>query len=225
MGLIYKFPKLYDYVVKNYLTYVPGAFMPDELLDFLSLDRLAAGGVVLDIACGSGALTFWLAEQRADLQIVGVDISKEMLAQATEKAQNKGLHNVTFINQSALTLTTKDLPVNQAVVKDSNTPLDMIVCSHGFSAMENYQAVFLHALSLLATGGTYLIMDIYYPQRTLFTILTNYMIDGLLFGADVFRKPFLLMQEGLAGFTMFEKPIKDFGFLPGHYYIAKGTKR
>lgn len=54
---------------------------------------------VLDLACGTGSLTWLLAERGYDM--TGVDLSPEMLAQAREKAP-AGFHGIPplFLNQS-----------------------------------------------------------------------------------------------------------------------------
>ena len=51
------------------------------------------GGRVLDLCCGTGIVTIPLAE--TGLEVVGVDISEAMLAQAQAKA--KGRQNLTFL--------------------------------------------------------------------------------------------------------------------------------
>jgi ubiquinone/menaquinone biosynthesis C-methylase UbiE len=53
---------------------------------------------VLDLACGTGTLTWLLAERGYEL--IGVDISSEMLAVASDKISNKAKVKPVFINQS-----------------------------------------------------------------------------------------------------------------------------
>ncbi len=45
---------------------------------------------ILDVACGTGELSVWLAE--AEFQVTGVDLSEDMLAVADAKAVERGLH-------------------------------------------------------------------------------------------------------------------------------------
>ncbi|CAA9557247.1 MAG: SAM-dependent methyltransferase [uncultured Truepera sp.] len=59
---------------------------------------LRQGGAVLDLCCGTGIVTVPLAE--TGLEVVGVDISAEMLA--TAKAKAVGRENLTFVRQDAL---------------------------------------------------------------------------------------------------------------------------
>ena len=60
------------------------------------------GGAVLDLCCGTGIVTVPLVE--TGLEVVGVDISPAMLAQAKAKAE--GRQNLTFYLQDALEFTT-----------------------------------------------------------------------------------------------------------------------
>jgi ubiquinone/menaquinone biosynthesis C-methylase UbiE len=59
---------------------------------------------VLDVACGTGATAVYLAEKYG-CQVVGVDISKGMVAQATARVKKKGLeHKVTIREADAQSL-------------------------------------------------------------------------------------------------------------------------
>lgn len=48
-----------------------------------------AGEKALDLGCGTGIFTIWLAKQGLD--VTGIDLSSEMLAKAREKAQRQDL--------------------------------------------------------------------------------------------------------------------------------------
>lgn len=53
--------------------------------------------LVLDLACGTGNMTIRLAEKGYDM--IGVDLSEQMLSKAKEKAEEKGLKSILFLNQ------------------------------------------------------------------------------------------------------------------------------
>ena len=63
-----------------------GALEPDVDDGALTgLRELAAGGLVLDVGCGSGALVVGLAGSAR--RVVGLDLSEEMIAAARVRAQ------------------------------------------------------------------------------------------------------------------------------------------
>ncbi len=47
---------------------------------------------VLDIACGKGSTAFYLAEKYG-CQVVGIDVSEELIQEANELCKKKGLNN------------------------------------------------------------------------------------------------------------------------------------
>jgi SAM-dependent methyltransferase len=63
----------------------------------LDAARLAAGESVLDVGCGSGALTLDAAQRVGPRGlVVGMDVSRPMLARARERADEAKLHRVRF---------------------------------------------------------------------------------------------------------------------------------
>ena len=60
--------------------------------------RLAGGESVLEIGCGTGAVTLPLAEAVGEHgRVVAVDISEPMLGSARQRVEESGLHNVTLL--------------------------------------------------------------------------------------------------------------------------------
>jgi release factor glutamine methyltransferase len=60
-------------------------------LELAPADELAAGGAVLDVGTGSGAVALALASERPDLRVRGIDVSPEAVAVARENARALGL--------------------------------------------------------------------------------------------------------------------------------------
>jgi ubiquinone/menaquinone biosynthesis C-methylase UbiE len=69
---------------------------------FLSDCGLRPGMTVLDVGCGTGTVTAWIATQVVpDGHVVGVDVGEEQLGVARQHAAERGLANVTFRALSA----------------------------------------------------------------------------------------------------------------------------
>jgi SAM-dependent methyltransferase len=72
----------YDRIYKKYDSYYGISMNRRELADFLKL--IPKRSTVLDIGCGSGRVTKFLTDH--DLNVVGIDISRNMLKLAKQKA-------------------------------------------------------------------------------------------------------------------------------------------
>ena len=57
--------------------------------------------LVLDLACGTGSMTLTLASRGYDM--IGADLSEEMLTEAMDKAYDKGVEGVLFLKQDMRT--------------------------------------------------------------------------------------------------------------------------
>jgi len=73
-----------------------------------AISRFTAGKPlrVLDAGCGDGLITLALAKRHPDWTLLGMDLSGELLAGARERAGNRGLANVSFLETDL----TKPLP-------------------------------------------------------------------------------------------------------------------
>lgn len=63
-----------------------------------------AGGAILDLACGTGRYTRWLGERAGDRAVLGLDLSRAMLARARADAASTSHGELTFARASALAL-------------------------------------------------------------------------------------------------------------------------
>ena len=80
-GNLYRNPVLYDLVVNT----------PEAELEFYLKHARRLGSNVLELAYGTGRVSLQLAKRDLSLNCDGVDISKEMLAYARRKYQNRFL--------------------------------------------------------------------------------------------------------------------------------------
>lgn len=86
-----EFARVYDMFQDNVDYDVWGAWLKQQLKEYGILD-----GLVLDLGCGTGTMTELLAEAGYDM--IGVDNSGEMLAEAMEKRVESG-HDILYLLQ------------------------------------------------------------------------------------------------------------------------------
>ncbi|EKQ57157.1 MAG: methylase involved in ubiquinone/menaquinone biosynthesis [Clostridium sp. Maddingley MBC34-26] len=95
----------------------------------------------LDIGCGSGILTFELCKHYGE--VIGIDISEEMLSVAKSKRQRD---NISYINMDA----------NELCFEKT---FDFIVSRTTFHHLFNIQSVLKQMKSMLNEGGKIVILD------------------------------------------------------------------
>lgn len=108
------------------------------------------GRKVVEVGCGTGRNTTWLAERAAEM--VGLDFSKEMLARARSLVNNP---RVRFIQHDARIA----WPVADA---SANIVIAMLILEH----IEKLEAVFAEAARVLNTGGQFFLCELH-PMRQL----------------------------------------------------------
>jgi SAM-dependent methyltransferase len=113
---------------------------PAALLDDL-LARVGANGDgrLLDLACGTGRLTFPLAQRFAD--VLAVDLEPDAIARATERAAERGVTNVRFAAGRA-----EDVDV------DTDGAFDLVTIGTAFHRLDRPRVAEL-AMGWLRDGG------------------------------------------------------------------------
>lgn len=114
------------------------------------------GETVLDIGCGSGALTIAVARRNENAIVVGIDRWGKEYASYNKKlcelnAKSEGVTNIEFLQGDATKLPFEDELFD---VVTSN------YCIHNI-ASKNRQEILLEALRVLKKGGTFAIHDIF----------------------------------------------------------------
>jgi ubiquinone/menaquinone biosynthesis C-methylase UbiE len=108
----------------------------------LAMAELAPGMSVLDVACGTGLVTFPAAQAVGSSgRVVGTDLSQEMVNHAGEDARTRGLDHVTFERMDA-----EDLRLEQ----DS---FDAALCSLGLMYVPEPQKAVDELYRVLRPGG------------------------------------------------------------------------
>lgn len=217
--MVYRFPKLYDYVTGKSLgsKQMKMAEADQIFLDSLQIEKLPPDAVVLELACGTGIITHWIAEKRPDIRVIGVDISAAMLETARQKIRNKGLNNVQLIHKPALLLKSADLigaENGEVPTAEESSIVDMVICAYGYTCFDDQETVFTNTLTMLKPHGTYVIIDAF---RFKYSMLNR--LSSLILGSDLSRPPWDLLKRELKDFSLIE--VQDH---LATYYIAKGIK-
>lgn len=103
---------------------------------------LKAGEKTLDMGCGTGIYTIWLAKKGLD--VTGIDLSPEMLAKAREKAERDNIR-IEWLQGDI-----RQLPF-------SDGTFDLIVCNIVLEFVDEPGKVISEALRVLKEGGRLII--------------------------------------------------------------------
>jgi len=154
MSIYTGFAPIYDELMTNIPYEKWGIYITNELKE---RQILPPDSLILDLACGTGNMTLLLAEMGFDM--IGVDISADMLAQAQKKAYEAGC-GVLFLSQDMRKL-------------DLYGTVDAVVCvcdgmNYILDATE-LAAVFARLHLFLNPGGVFIFdMNTEYKYKELF---------------------------------------------------------
>ena len=94
-----------------------GPMLPIYHLNALACSRLVStGGTVVDLGCGSGRFSSYLARCRPDLKIVGLDLSEPMVDLGNSALRDAGLGGRVELRVGDMTDFAHDLPSETALV-------------------------------------------------------------------------------------------------------------
>jgi ubiquinone/menaquinone biosynthesis C-methylase UbiE len=130
-------------------------------------------GQVADLGCGPGHLVVELARVSRELQVVGIDLSEEMLAQAEHHARRAGLEErITFRTGDAL-----QIPFSEA-------SLDLVVSTLSLHHWSDPVRVLNEIARVLRPGGSFLVFDLRRdlaaPWYLLIWFVTRCVVPGAL---------------------------------------------
>ncbi len=148
---------------------------------FLTQVGLSEGMHVLDVGCGVGNLTCWLAEQVGTTgKVLGVDFDQKQIEVARQRAEARGIRNVSFEQADAHDLSLYkakyDLAYCRCLLIHVNNPANVV------TSMANT----LRKNGILAceVGSHHTVL--YYPSFAVFDRLRNKLVELLkLSGNDI----------------------------------------
>lgn len=151
--------------------------------------QLQPGDSVFLIGCGTGLIFKLVKDKIGDKGVlVGLDASKNMLAQANKKARNAGYENVHLIHADAR-MVSPDL-IKQYVGRP--IIFDHVIGELSFSVMPDWQRIMELSLSLLKAGGNFGVLDGYRAKKDWINAVLN-----LLPRSDISRP----LSDSLAALT------------------------
>ena len=115
---------------------------------------------VLDLACGTGIVTFAIAKKLPDCQVIGVDMTEEYLDVARAKAKRLNVTNVEFIHQRA-----EEVSFNE--------PFDCVTASY-LAKYADLKTLIQNAKGMLKENGLLILHDFTYPSNPLVASLWGF---------------------------------------------------
>ena len=109
---------------------------------------------VLDVAIGTADLTLEMFRQHKVQNIVGIDLSEQMMAIGEKKLQQHGF-SATF------------LPANAQDMPFADNRFDAVTCAYGCRNFSNLQEGLSEMYRVLQSGGMLLILEFSYPTNPL----------------------------------------------------------
>jgi cyclopropane-fatty-acyl-phospholipid synthase len=140
----------------------------EELMLALYVERaqIVDGQDILELGCGWGSLSLYLAERFPRARITGVSNSRTQREHIEAEARRRGLTNVRILTQDMNTL---ELPAAQ---------FDRVVSVEMFEHMKNYQRLLAKVAAWLRPGGR-LFVHIFTHQRLAYHFVARDQTDWM----------------------------------------------
>jgi cyclopropane-fatty-acyl-phospholipid synthase len=114
---------------------------------------VADGQRILDLGCGWGSLSLWLAERYPRAQVVGLSNSSGQREFITARARERGLANVTIVTGNVVEFDPSMRAADAALLGSDAWHFDRILSIEMFEHMRNYEALLAKVARWLAPGG------------------------------------------------------------------------
>ncbi len=157
------------------------------------------GALALDCACGTGALSFAMAEKAA--QVLCTDLSEAMLAQAQRKARRKNIQNVAFARRDICAL------------PDANDTYDITAAGNVLHLLEQPERAVAELQRVTRPGGR-ILLPTYLTKNKAKTMVGLYRLLGFRPVQELDRDGYLTMLERCGA------RIDSFVVLPGRIPVG-----
>ena len=184
-------PEIFNYVLGTNLKYSCSLFDDADSLDDaeesmlkLYIDRadIKDGHEVLDLGCGWGSFSLYVAERYPDINITSVSNSSDQIAYIKNEAHKKGLSNI-----KAFRMDVNNLELNKK--------FDRIVSIEMFEHLRNYKLILNYLNHALKPDGKLFIhifchkkLTYLYEMKNNFDWMTKYFFQGgIMPSKDIFQ--------------------------------------
>ena len=184
-------PEFFNYVLGTNLKYSCSLFDDADSLDDaeesmlkLYIDRadIKDGHEVLDLGCGWGSFSLYVAERYPDINITSVSNSSDQIAYIKNEAHKKGLSNI-----KAFRMDVNNLELNKK--------FDRIVSIEMFEHLRNYKLILNYLNHALKPDGKLFIhifchkkLTYLYEMKNNFDWMTKYFFQGgIMPSKDIFQ--------------------------------------
>lgn len=110
----------------------------------------------LDLACGTGDITFALGEKLHSGQAYGLDITQAMIDIAQAKRQMRNIHNVLFHRADIMCIPFADASV------------DCVTCGYALRNVPDVEVALVEIKRILKPGGRFCSLDFAHPGNRLY---------------------------------------------------------
>ena len=159
-----------EYVNKTVNLYPNKTFVKIRFWDapFIEVEKIVpSNGKILDLGCGEGIFTNYMAISSGKRKIIGVELDRSRIAQA-----DKGLKNVKFTNADVLK---QDFPRVDVVV--------MFHLLHHLTSFESQEELFKKLVKKITKGGKLIIVEAEkeFSYKYFLAFFTDHFLVPLLF--------------------------------------------
>lgn len=172
-----------------------------------AVDSIGTGGVVCDVAAGTGDLAFALASARPDLSIVATDVSAEMLGLALARRKQVGASRVSVA------------PADISALPFSPSSLDAVTASYALRNTPDWRHSLGELSRVIRSGGHLFTLDFFLPESRAWraAFLAWLAAAGRVVGWSWHREPIAYgyIAASIRHFTTaegFAEGLRDHGF-------------
>jgi demethylmenaquinone methyltransferase/2-methoxy-6-polyprenyl-1,4-benzoquinol methylase len=153
---------------------------------------------ILDIACGTADMCLLMADKLNPAEIIGVDVSSEMLRVGRKKVNEKGLSRLIQLHTG-----------DSSALNFPAESFDIVTVAFGIRNFEKLTDSVQEMNRVLKPGGVMLIIEVNEPKskmmKLLYKIYMNFIITLTVFLFNQDRKSYKYLANSMAAFPSREK--------------------